>query len=122
MMQQEQEAPTPDECVAISRLIGKPAEALQQTELAYVLSLFRQMPDHSAEFDMEIEGQLKPFTCPYCGCPTPEGDDLVLDAWGYFHCDGEDAGEECGARLRLDDSGRAIGYINRTPEGDTQLS
>jgi len=64
----------------------------------------------------------KPFTCPYCGCPTPEGDGLVLDAWGYFHCDGEDAGEECGARLRLDDSGRAIGYINRTLEGDTQLS
>lgn len=60
----------------------------------------------------------KPFTCPYCGCSTPEGDELVLDAWGHFHC----VDEECGARLRLDDSGRAIGYINRTPEGDAQLS
>lgn len=55
MMQQEQEAPTPDECLAISRLLGKPAEALQQTELAYVLSLFRQMPDHSGDFEMDSD-------------------------------------------------------------------
>lgn len=56
--------------------------------------------------------QLKPFTCPYCGSPTPDEDELVLDAWGHFHC----LEEECGARLQLDDSGRAIGYINRPPE------
>lgn len=112
MMQQEQEAPTPDESGAICRLLGKPVEALQQKELAYMLDLFRRMPNHSGGFDMEIEVQLKLFTCPYCGCPTPEGDELVLDAWGHFHC----VDEECGARLRLDDSGRAIGYINRPHE------
>lgn len=65
---------------------------------------------------VEIEprdwSQLKPFTCPYCGSATPEADELVLDAWGHFHC----AVEECGARLQLHDSGRAIGYINCTPE------
>lgn len=111
-MAEEQEAPTPDESDAIFRLLGKPVEALQQKELVYMLDLFRRMPNHSGEFDMEIEGQLKPFTCPYCGCPTPEGEGLLLDAWGHFHC----VGEECGARLRLDDGGRAIGYINRPPE------
>lgn len=56
--------------------------------------------------------QLKPFTCPYCGTPTPETGDLVLDEWGYFHC----SEEECRARLQLDESGRAIGYINRKSE------
>lgn len=56
--------------------------------------------------------QLKPFTCPYCGTPTPETDDIVLDEWGHFHC----SEEECGARLQLDKSGRAIGYINRKAE------
>lgn len=54
----------------------------------------------------------KPFTCPYCGSPTPDGDELVLDAWGYFHC----VENECNARLQLDESGRAVGYINRPIE------
>lgn len=56
--------------------------------------------------------QLKPFTCPYCDSATPEGDELVLDAWGHFHC----VEEECGARLQMNDRGQAIGYINRPPE------
>mgnify|MGYP001761616337 CR=1 FL=1 len=42
--------------------------------------------------------------CPLCGCPVL--DDAVLDEWNYFHC----SEHECGARLNLDESGRARGY------------
>ncbi|MDU8350381.1 hypothetical protein RYA05_00565 [Pseudomonas syringae pv. actinidiae] len=42
--------------------------------------------------------------CPLCGCPVL--DDAVLDEWNYFHCHEH----ECGARLNLDERGRARGY------------
>ncbi|PMV86690.1 hypothetical protein C1X35_19005 [Pseudomonas sp. FW306-1C-G01A] len=51
-----------------------------------------------------------PHGCPYCGANVPTGDDLTLDQWGYFHC----REDECGARLKLDENGQAIGYINKT--------
>nr|WP_193838655.1 hypothetical protein [Pseudomonas syringae] len=51
-----------------------------------------------------------PHGCPYCGTGVPTEDDLTLDQWGYFHC----PEGECGARLKLDETGRAIGYINQT--------
>lgn len=53
-----------------------------------------------------------PHGCPYCGTDVPMEDDLTLDQWGYFHC----PEDECGARLKLDENGRAIGYINRTSQ------
>lgn len=51
-----------------------------------------------------------PHGCPYCGTDVPTEDDLTLDQWGYFHC----REDECGARLKLDENGRAIGHINHT--------
>lgn len=100
-------------------VVTLPASMLDEQILALIKNActlskgkaFQVIPP-KAETEPYDWNQLKPFTCPYCGCPTPEGDDLVLDAWGHFHC----VEEKCGARLQPDDSGRAIGYINRIPE------
>ena len=51
-----------------------------------------------------------PHGCPYCGTDVPTGNDLTLDQWGHFDC----PEDECGARLKLDENGRAIGYVNKT--------
>lgn len=57
-----------------------------------------------------------PHGCPYCGTPAPDGEDLVLDEWGHFHC----SEEECHARLTLDEGGRVIGHINKAQQSTAE--